>query len=238
MDKALPEKLRRLYSEEEQLREKGTALVDAEGLALHLSVVEHAMDLSDLLRQHPSEDEDFKVLKVLGMRCFNAFGASTKLCLSGYHQNGAMVMRDILETVFLLDLFRSEPTQVARWRNASRRERLKNFRPVHVRKMLDDRDGLTSGKRGEMYRMFSELAGHPTMVGVAMMRPQKDGDAVIGPFMEAGALKAVLAEMGRLGVQVGEVVGAIIPADWQRAATPRQAFEKEKQRWLQTFYGH
>jgi hypothetical protein len=31
-----------------------------------------------------------------------------------------------------------------------------------------------------------------------MMRPQKDGDAVIGPFMEATSLEAVISEMGRL----------------------------------------
>lgn len=39
-------------------------------------------------------------------------------------------------------------------------------------------------KRFETYKMFSELAGHPTMKSALMMRPQH-GDAVIGPFMEA-----------------------------------------------------
>lgn len=29
-----------------------------------------------------------------------------------------------------------------------------------------------------------------------IMRPQKDGDAVIGPFIEATSLEAVLSEMG------------------------------------------
>lgn len=37
-----------------------------------------------------------------------------------------------------------------------------------------------------------------------MMLPQRDGDAVIGPFMEATTPEAVGSEMGRLAIQVGE----------------------------------
>ena len=42
-----------------------------------------------------------------------------------------------------------------------------------------------------------------------MMRLQKDGDAVIGPFMAATALEAVISEMDRLAVQVGEQINSI-----------------------------
>jgi hypothetical protein len=43
------------------------------------------------------------------------------------------------------------------------------------------------------------------------MRPRKDGDAVIGPFMKATALEAVISEMGRLAVQVGEQLNRFFP---------------------------
>ena len=67
-----------------------------------------------------------------------------------------------------------------------------------------------------------------------MMRPQKDGDAVIGPFMEATSLEAVISEMGRLAVQVGEQLDRFFPADW---GTPsRVAFAQLKQNWINTFY--
>ena len=114
------------YPEETRLAEKGAdtalELVAADQrLKLHVRVVENAMDLADLLRQVPTDDEDMKVIQVLGMRTFNAFGASLKLALSGYSQNSALIVRDILETVFLLNLFSGDRTLIGRWRVAGDR---------------------------------------------------------------------------------------------------------------------
>ncbi len=41
------------------------------------------LNLANMLRQFPTSfDEDLKVIMMLGMRTFNAFGASLKLALS------------------------------------------------------------------------------------------------------------------------------------------------------------
>lgn len=194
------------------------------------------MDLADMYRQHATKDEDLKVTQLLGMRCFNAFAASLKLALSGYSQNAALIQRDILETIFLLDLFDSHRDLIERWRFADKKTRMKEFSPVKVREMLDARDGYTTKKRFEMYEMFSILAGHPNMNSSLMMRPQKGGDAVVGPFIEPTTLDAVLSEMARLAVQVGEKIEAFMPKDWQDAVGSRHAFADVKLRWIQTFY--
>ena len=74
---AIPENLRSLHAQEEFLRDRALELVASDGrLALHVRVVENAMDLTDLLRQVSTDDEDMKVIQILGMRTFNAFGAS------------------------------------------------------------------------------------------------------------------------------------------------------------------
>ncbi len=229
--------LQSLYTQEEFLRGKALEIVEQdEKLLLHLLVTERAMDLADLLRQLPTDDEDTKVIQMLGMRTFNAFGASLKLALSGYVQNSALIMRDILETAFLLSLFSGDHSLVKLWRTSDRKERLKKFSPVRVREALDKRDGVHSKKRAEMYEMFSELAGHPNMKAIYMMRPQKDGDAVIGPFMEATALQATIAEMGRLAVQVGESLDSFLPKKRDKTVPARLAFMMTKGRWVKTFY--
>ena len=110
------------------------------------------------------------------------------------------------------------------------------FSPVQVRKALDERDGIQGKKRAEVYGMFCELAAHPTMQSVFMMRPQKDGDAVIGPFIEASSLEAVLSEIGRLAVQAGEVLDSFFPKTWDAAFPARDAFAQLKEQWLETFY--
>ena len=234
---SIPNNLKSLHAAEQQLRDKAIGIIATDGnLQLHLVVVERSMDLADMLRQFETDDEDLKVVQILGMRTFNAFAASLQLALSGYGQNSALIMRDALETVFLLDLFQSDRALIERWRFADKKIRMSEFSPVKVREALDRRDGFTTKKRAEIYALFSELASHPTMKSAWMMRPQKDGDAVIGPFVEATALRAVLSEMGRLAVQVGEVLSEFCPADWRRASATRIGFAKAKEAWLTTFY--
>ena len=233
----LPKNLQSLYVQEEELRGKALELVGQDqNLRLHLSVVEQAMNLGDLLRQYPTDDEDVKVVQMLGMRMFNAFGASLKLALSGYMQNSTLLMRDILETVFLVDLFSGKRDLIKKWRFANNKTLQADFSPIAVRKALDSRYGHTSQRRAELYKLFSELAGHPTMKSAGMMRPQKDGDAVIGPFIEKTSLQAVLSEMGRLAVQAGQHLIAFFPGDWQQGVAPRLGFAEAEQEWLVTFY--
>jgi hypothetical protein len=233
----IPANLTSLHFQEEQLRGKALEVVTRDAkLQLHLIVTEAAMDLADVLRQYPTSDEDLKVIQILGMRTFNAFGASIKLALSGYGQNSALVMRDILETTFLLDYFRSDRALIGRWRTTDKRTRREEFSPVKIRMALDARDGFTGKKRAEIYGMFSELAGHPSMKSAFMMRPERDGDAVLGPFMEDTTLEAVLSEMGRLAIQVGEQLHDFFPADCRDALPSRTAFAVLKRRWMATFY--
>jgi hypothetical protein len=103
-DIVFPDNLISLYKQEEQLRIKAVSAIGGrEHILLHLCAIERAMTLAKIVVECPTEDEDFKVLKLLSIRMFNAFGASLRLITAGYHQNSGMIMRDILETVFLLD---------------------------------------------------------------------------------------------------------------------------------------
>lgn len=232
-----PKNLVSLHEVEEKLREKALGLVATEPrILLHLCVVEAAMDLADTLRQSPNDDEDYKVIKLMGMRMFNALASSLKLALTGYGQNSALIMRDVLETVFLVDYFGHEPAAIARWRLADRKSRMKEFSPIRVREALDSRDGFTKRKRAEMYEMFSELAAHPTMQSAEMMRPVRGGNAVIGPFVESTSLDAVLSELGRLAIQVGEVLGVFVAADFKKGQGALSRFTSNQGIWLMEFY--
>src|SRR5262249_45962372 len=147
---------------------------------------------------------NMKVMQMLGMRLFNAFASSMKLGLTGYSQNSALIMRDILEIVFLTDLFRTNRDLIERWRTTDRKQRLRQFSPVAVRDALGTRDGCTEKKREQLYHLFSDLGAHPNMRSAGMLRPKGMG-ARNAPFLDSTALLAVLSEMGRLAIQVGEI---------------------------------
>lgn len=211
------------------------AIESNEDQLLHLDIIEAAMEICEVLRQFRTEDEDLKVVQLFGMRMFNAFAASIKLIMSGYYQKGGMIMRDILETVFLTDFFRTDPAAIARYRFADKQERMKSFRPIRIREELDRRDGNTCKKRAELYEMFSELAGHPNMKSAIMLRPKGTDDAYVGPFFDASSLHASMAEMARLAFQVGEILDAFFPEDWREAYPSRHAFLQTKNQWLKRY---
>ena len=226
-------KLHALNAEEENLREKTLELVARDSrLQLHISVIEDAMDLANMFRQYPTNDEDEKVIQILGMRTFNDFCASLKLVLCGYYLNSAMVMRDILETVFLLDLFKGDRTQIERWRLADHKERKKKFSPAPVRETLDRRDGSRSKKRAKLYKCYSEYAAHPTMKSIFLMRCGLDGDAVSGPFIDEPHLNALLVDMGFFAVQVGDILDYFFPETWVDLLHARGTFSRGRKHWL------
>lgn len=231
-----PENLTRLHQDEEELYLKSMTMIErTPQLLLHVQIVESVMDMLYILSQFPTDDEDFKLIQILGIRLFNAFAASIRLVLAGYYQKGAMIMRDILETVFLVDLFRTDWPAIARWRHADKKNRLKEFRPVAVREALDKRDGLKNEKRAAIYGLLSELAAHASMQSTAMLRP-KGMDAHTGPFLDPTALEAALYEMGRLAVQAGEIFGLLFPAGWTEGQITFEEFNKRKKQWLDEFY--
>ena len=229
---SLPPRLTQLHVGEESLREKATALLaEQPALCAHLQVIECAMDLLDVLRRLGSEDEDEKVIQFLGMRIFNDLASSVKLALSGYNQSAAMILRDVLETVFLIDRFQSDWPAVREWRAANSKTRWEGFRPKKVRAFLDKRDGFAGKKRDAAYNLLSTLAGHPSMEGVAMLRPA-GADAHMGPFVELPTLEAVLAETAKLAVQAGELIAEFLPTEHVEANRSRRDFSVSKGRWF------
>jgi hypothetical protein len=59
---------------------------------------------------HGSENE--LTLQYLGIRLFNAAGASIKLAFSGYYQKAFDQERDVIETYFLVDYLSTYPEKI------------------------------------------------------------------------------------------------------------------------------
>jgi hypothetical protein len=228
--------LLRLHEYEELCRQKALNLITGDTeLVSHMSIIQQTMDMADMLRQFKTEDEDLKVIQIFGMRIFNAFAASIKLVMAGYSQNSALIMRDILETVFLLDMFSTDKSSISTWRLTEDSNRHKKFSPPGVRKILDARDGFTQKRRAERYKTFSELAGHPTMKSDYLLRHEPDGDAFIGPFVEHKMLKIMLTEMGSLACEASTNLDIFFPDTWNEVKSARENYSQSRNDWLQNF---
>jgi hypothetical protein len=190
------ENLHTLHQHEEALRAKGLDAIGADPvLADHWALVSEAMNLIFVFaHDHAHESDDELTLQLLGVRLFNAAGASVKLALSGYYQKAFDQVRDVLETYFLVDYLRTYPERIGEWKAADKKSRITHFGPGIVRNALDKRDGFTSGARKKIYDLLSEYASHATYSGFTLVA----NDArlgQIGPFFDETKLLAWLQEL-------------------------------------------
>ena len=89
-EQTIGETLQGMHEHEEALPEESLKFVARDHrLALHVSVIKGSMDLAYRYCRFPTQNEDLKVIQILGMRAFNACAASLKLALSGYGQVAA-----------------------------------------------------------------------------------------------------------------------------------------------------
>lgn len=95
-------------------------------------------------------------MQTLGIRVLNSIGAADELMLQGFYQPAAIMIRDIVECSFLLDLFSREPEHLPKWIALGKTAGLKGYRPKTVRKMLNKLDSIDSDIRDEVYSFYSQ----------------------------------------------------------------------------------
>lgn len=238
MGKKIPENFDFLHTGEEFLRNKSIEAIEgSEDFLEHAALIERSMDLINyFVRQYKSENDDMLTIQLLGIRLFNAAASALKLFLSGYYQTSALQQRDMLETIFLLDYFKTYPEKIAEWRQSDTKTRLKEFAPVVIRKALDERDGFTEKKREKAYKQLSELAGHPTYAGFRMLTPKPGGDANCGPFFEITSFKAVYEELTKHLIQAGAGFMRFFPGKTAADQKMKISFMETQGQWFEKLY--
>jgi hypothetical protein len=195
MERGLFADIEETHGHEEKLRQESMALIASDPkLSRRLEMIQKAMVLIfGYTIEHTSRSEDETTMQLLGIRLFNAAASGLKLALSGYYQTAFHQARDIMETGFLLDYFRTSAEQRAVWKRSDRKTRRELFDPVKIRIALDERDGDPTKKRAEEYNKLSELASHATFRGFSLTT--RGGFGELGPFVEKTNLLAWLEEM-------------------------------------------
>jgi hypothetical protein len=128
-----------LHRREEELRSKSLAAIDADpALSEHWNFVAEAMNaIYAFTHDHAHGSENELTLQYLGIRLFNAAGASVKLALSGYYQEAFHQVRGIIETSFLVDYLSTYPEKIDKWKSADKKQRITQFGPGFIRNALD-----------------------------------------------------------------------------------------------------
>lgn len=194
----LPPNLTALHSAEEDLRGQSVAAVAADHhLGIQLQGVHDALDhLTVLIRLESDAGSDRHTLQLLGIRALNFIASALKVGMSGYYQVAFSLLRELLETTNLVDLFLSDQNLISVWKGADKKVHDKLFRPVVVREALEKLPEYAGQKRHPKYKNFSTYASHPNYAGFALL--SGDGSPKVGAFFDLKLFKALLEDMGRL----------------------------------------
>lgn len=233
----MPDNLESIRKEEDGNRTKAQLQIDGDAaLRDHLGIIHDSLDaIHAFTISHVNANDEELVVQRLGIRLFNSGSCALSLLLSGYYQNSALLIRDVLETGFLIDFLRSNPTKISAWRDASAEERQRLFRPAQIREALDARDGFKEKKRGAAYALLSNFAAHPTNPGFKLFSP--DWMSKIGPFHDEKYLKATLEELSKRLPAVAEVYVRSFPLVATVVEAARRHFLARLGQWATTYLG-
>ena len=166
-----PDNLESLHKEEESIRAESLAAIGADAaLKEHLEMIHASLDTIyafTIAHEKPTDDE--LTVQRLGIRLFNTSTSSLTLMLAGYYQNSIMLLRDLLETGFLIDYLAIQPNKIQEWQPSTEKQRTKKFSPFKIREALDDHDNATGKKRAEIYKVMCTYGTHPTPEGFRLV---------------------------------------------------------------------
>lgn len=185
-----------LHAHEEELRERSLSAIQAsEHLTAHLQAVQGAMNhLHTLLAPDTEPETDEQAIQLICVRLFNVAATTLRLGLAGYYQASFQALRDALEVVNLLDLFRLDRSTIFRWRTADEKAWRTEFLPSEVRKRLETFSGFKEQQRHKPYKNYSNYAVHPNYKSFALL--SVGGQVQVGPFFDELKLTSMLQELG------------------------------------------
>jgi hypothetical protein len=191
----LPPNLENLHKEEERVRTEALLAIDADVAAKdHVNLIEASLDtIHAFTTMYERRTEDELTIQLLGIRLFNATVSAFGLILGGYYQNSVILLRDLLETGFLVDYLAIDRNKIQEWRRSSDKERQHQFAPLKVREALDEHDNASGKKRGQIYKLMCNYGAHPTFAGFRLVSPNGRGE--IGTFYNEKFLKSLLEEL-------------------------------------------
>jgi hypothetical protein len=232
---SLPGNLERMRQEEDSVRTSALLHINADvALKDHIALVHDSLDaVFTYTHDHKNLHDDELVVQRLGIRLFNCGACALSLLLSGYYQNSALQLRDLLETGFLIDYFRTEPAKIKVWQNSSDQERQKLFRPKVIREALDRRDGFSEGNRAKAYKVLSNYSAHATHAGFKLFSP--NWMSKIGPFFDGTYTKALVEELVKRLVAAAEVYIKSFPRIAPELDSVRRQYFEHLGRWCSIY---
>ncbi len=166
----------------------------------HIHLIDESIKMLELLLQgHGRTSDDLFAIHCLGSRLYNDCTTAFILIFSGYYQSSTMPMRDALECCLLLMLFKADPSEVKRWREATRKENLSHFKFSKMRESLEKNYNAPReflDRLDTAHKALCHYGVHPTYESNVKMQLKEDR-LYYGSFFNEKLCGNLLAELAR-----------------------------------------
>lgn len=233
----LPALFEGLYFEEENIIKKSIEqIINNVSLKDQLDMLEESGKLIiTFISNYKANDDKELTYQIIGSRMFNSVVVSFKLLLSGYYQHSASIIRDVLESMYLLDYFSLYPEKVQEWKKCDEKKQKKEFSQVNIRTALDERDKLSNMKRLERYKLLCKIGTHPSYEGLMLIAP--NNNVIAGPFFHADYLKASLEETVQISTEAAIIFIELFKNQHPNIIKKVSCFFEKYKAWLLQYHG-
>jgi hypothetical protein len=220
------------WSDESLIEQQNDVFVNGnKDLLEHMKVIVAGLGfLQVVLYKQPHETSEEVTALRLGVRLLNSGSAAFKLARAGFCHPALTMVRDLMEVEFLIDLFSQDRALLTKWLSLSAKERERQFSPVTVRVVLDERDGWTEKKREKAYKLLCAYAAHVTPEGFVVISP--NDLTIIGPHPSPRAVKVVIEELIKVLPSACGHFGALINPEVPKIVTAHSNFLRVLGEWL------
>jgi hypothetical protein len=129
-------------------------------------------------------------MEYLSGRAFNLAYAAYDLCRAGFYDEAFNQIRSLGELANILALRIYDKTSFEAWLSASDEERIKRFKPVQIRILIERANGIIVVDK-DVYAELCKLATHITPKTVPNLHSDDQRPRVGGGFQEEGFNKAL-----------------------------------------------
>jgi len=243
---SLPEYLANINDAEERTRTSSLRKLNSSTeLKAHAEAIHWAqVILGEFCSTDPQGNEPRAIISFLGLRMFNSIASSFRLATHGYHQTAWAVLRDVIEVANLVNYFHLDPSQILIWQNSTEKDRMNNFKPSKVRRMLSELSfhqheasspADLKAQLDKWYDAYCHMASHPNPHAKELIF--SDGALQFGPIEDDVLLIRTVFEIAKWG-QYGalEIIGHLGSVVTEpRLQLNRKGFFKNYKGWITNF---
>jgi len=135
-----------------------------------ITMIEHSLYCIEYFLQiNTDEDKSIFVLYELISRTHKTTHALTLLCYSGFELQSLSLMRDLVETHYLIIYFMKKPEEMEKWLNSNYKERRIKYSPKTLRRII-------AGDNSTLKQSLdSDYSGHSTFTHITpeLLKVQK-----------------------------------------------------------------